>query len=195
MSTRAAEILETAISMIDEHGIDGVTARLIAKKLDIPSSSVFYYFPTHHDLWQAAQNHVMSVAESHVLKNLQSRTKSSGREKFNAYVVGTLDWSRENPGHVKVLASSFIRARTSEELADINEQTTARGVERIYGFLTMIQSESATKKNTKRDLKVLAQFIHHTLTGATLHCAYTKLSNREFKIYSANLTDFFNDNT
>jgi AcrR family transcriptional regulator len=195
MSTRAAEILETAISMIDEHGIDGVTARLIAKKLDIPSSSVFYYFPTHHDLWQAAQSHVMTVAESHVLKNLQSRNKSSGLEKFNAYIVGTLEWSRQNPGHVKVLASSFIRARTSQELAEINEQTTARGVERIYAFLTMIHSESAARKKKKRDLKVLAQFIHHTLTGATLHCAYSKFSSREFKVYTTNLVDFFNENS
>lgn len=46
MSSRKEAILTAALSLFNEHGIDGVTTRDIAKKLKISPGNLTYYFPT-----------------------------------------------------------------------------------------------------------------------------------------------------
>lgn len=50
MSNRRENILETALQLFNEKGIDGVTTRDIAKKLKIGLGNLTYYFPTKADI-------------------------------------------------------------------------------------------------------------------------------------------------
>lgn len=50
MSNRRADILETALKLFNEKGIDGVTTRDIAKKIKISLGNLTYYFPAKSDI-------------------------------------------------------------------------------------------------------------------------------------------------
>lgn len=53
MSKRRADILETALKLFNEKGIDGVTTRDIAKKIKISLGNLTYYFPAKSDIVNA----------------------------------------------------------------------------------------------------------------------------------------------
>lgn len=53
MSNRRADILETALKLFNEKGIDGVTTRDIAKKIKISLGNLTYYFPAKSDIVNA----------------------------------------------------------------------------------------------------------------------------------------------
>lgn len=50
MSNRRADILEAALELFNEKGIDGVTTRDIAKKIKISLGNLTYYFPAKSDI-------------------------------------------------------------------------------------------------------------------------------------------------
>lgn len=51
---RRAEIIESTLQVIEEHGIGGVTHRAVAKSIGVSPSAIAHHFPTIDDLLMAA---------------------------------------------------------------------------------------------------------------------------------------------
>lgn len=73
MSNRREDILKTALKLFNEKGIDEVTTRDIARKLNISLGNLTYYFPAKKDLILALAQELARVVDeklaSHTSKN------------------------------------------------------------------------------------------------------------------------------
>lgn len=75
MSRRRKEILETALKLFNEKGIDEVTTRDIAKKLKISQGNLTYHFPAKNDIVFALTQELTKVVEN-ALANHNDTSKS-----------------------------------------------------------------------------------------------------------------------
>jgi len=161
---RRTKILKCAVELIDQEGMIALTARNIAKKLKIPSSAVFYYFPTHLELYAGAQAYTMTEAEQIVSQTLAKNKRShSGLGLLQTYIAGTLMWAFRHPSHVKVLTAGFIHSMGPDELDQQYRATTAQGIEKIYHWLVMAVAEKELKELSQ--IRQVAELIHSLLTG------------------------------
>ncbi|PVG80596.1 TetR family transcriptional regulator [Nocardioides gansuensis] len=90
--TRKALVLDAAVEVIAEHGLEGVTHRAIAKAAGVPLSTTSYFFASLDDLIGAA---VTRIAES-ILEAVESlvadaATLTQGNKPVEEYVDRLLD--------------------------------------------------------------------------------------------------------
>jgi AcrR family transcriptional regulator len=173
---RRTKILRCAVDIIDQEGLVSLTARTVAKKLKIPSSAVFYYFPTHIELFAGTQAFTMAEAEQVVLQTLaKSKRDKTGLAFLQSYIAGTLLWAYRHPSHVKVLTAGFIHSTGPTELDEQYRTTTAQGVEKIYHWLVMAVAEKELKELSQ--IRQVAEVIHSLLTGLCIKLVVQRPKN------------------
>jgi AcrR family transcriptional regulator len=173
---RKSRIIRESIRIVAEKGLSSLTAREVAKRLRIQSSSVFYYFPTHTDLFKAAQNYAMEAAEQQVLRYISDTGATRTIDVLKGYFYATVVWAFENPSHVKLLTSSFVDS-PEHDFANQHQLTTGRGVEKVYQWLAICVAESEIPQ--VKSLRLIAEATHSTLTGACIKVAISPPKDRD----------------
>jgi len=100
---RQQQITETAVSVIAEHGVDGVTHRLVARRSKVSVAATTYYFNTKCDIVTAASDHLLARYEG-AFRRLADRLRDNPGTSLAAilrrlvehgagkYRLGTLAW-------------------------------------------------------------------------------------------------------
>jgi TetR/AcrR family transcriptional regulator, tetracycline repressor protein len=62
MGQRRAEVLQAAIELLDEVGLDGLTMRLLAARLGVRASALYRHYPSKQALLDAMAAHLVTAA-------------------------------------------------------------------------------------------------------------------------------------
>ncbi|MEU5863733.1 MULTISPECIES: TetR/AcrR family transcriptional regulator C-terminal domain-containing protein [unclassified Nonomuraea] len=63
MGQRRTEVLQAAIGLLDEVGLDALTMRLLASRLGVRASALYRHYPSKQALLDAMVAHLVSVAD------------------------------------------------------------------------------------------------------------------------------------
>lgn len=95
--SRKVEIIETYYEMLGEIGYENISMAKMAKRMGIPSSLLFYYYPSKQDMTYELVDHVLLLCRSDVVFAIEDNTKfeeyisrlfanQQGQVNFNAYL-------------------------------------------------------------------------------------------------------------
>jgi len=78
-----ARILQTAVDLFGEHGIDGTSLQMIADALGVTKGAVYYHYKTKHKIVRAVYADALdeveaAVAEAEVVESVASREPAVG---------------------------------------------------------------------------------------------------------------------
>lgn len=171
-------ILKTAIRCIAQHGIEGTSADVIAKKLGIAQSGIFYYFPKQEDIFDSLVDYIASANHDVVTKYLEQHAPKKSKDLLLSHLVGNLRWAEKYPEHVSVLLITMAKTGRSRTMRDRVNRIFQVGEQRIVDLLKDLK--------VRGDVRELGAFIHQSLTGVII-CHYYSQSLREMAFFETML--------
>jgi AcrR family transcriptional regulator len=136
-------VLETALELIAEHGVDGASLRLLAKKLGMSQPSLYHYFPSKDAL-------IAAILDYSTLKMMRSGGQvvpprsidDVGR--FVRDAVLDLYATESHPRFVRCLFSIAISSKKHRPLVQkVFEERLRSGFALLAGVLTQSAAECA----------------------------------------------------
>lgn len=103
---RRAELLEAAIHLIGEHGLDAVTHRAVAAEAGVPAASTSYYFRSKDELIDEALR-TLAEREIELLRERRAALGAAGAADLEATTAALSAWIEEqvaSTGRVAMLA-------------------------------------------------------------------------------------------
>jgi TetR/AcrR family transcriptional regulator len=104
-SKQRSRILEAAVSVFAERGLDGATIRLVGRKASVNSALMYYYFENKDDLFDEALRYVLmqflEQAGSH------RPSFSGGRQRIEFLVDLVLDYYSWHPERMRLMVIAF----------------------------------------------------------------------------------------
>lgn len=173
-NSKRTAIIKTAIRCIAHHGIEGTSADVIAKKMGIAQSGIFYYYPKQEDIFDSLIEYIASVNHDVVSKYLEKANPKSPRQVLTGHLLGNLRWAEKNPDHVSVLLVSMAKTGRSRTMRDRVNRIFQVGEERIVSLLRDL--------HCRADAREAGAFIHQALTGVIISHYYSQ-SIREISFF------------
>jgi len=157
---RQIQIVEAAIEVFAEVGIEKATYDKIAKICGVTRPLIQHYFPDKEILFELVIKYIRGHFQAVAIRAIEGA--SSDKERLVRYILSTFQWQRESPDHVKVWMLFFYLCG-SERYRRLNTELVAMGQERIAALL-----ERGTKAGVfrSRDFSTDAKMIQTTITGA-----------------------------
>ncbi len=116
MATNAIKkesIVFTAIDLINEYGIQAVSTREVAKRLDISQGTVFQYFSKKNDLLKAVLDH-FSLYDNDLYNSAKAR--KTGRKEALIYYLDSYALYYENYPEITAVMQAFDVLRDDPDL-------------------------------------------------------------------------------
>lgn len=168
---REKQIIEAAIECIFRSGVQKTNANLIAKRLGIPSSLVFYYFPNQKKLFDTLIGYIVSVNRSVVFSHIEKKTVKGTFERIQAYIEGNLEWGKKNPAHVAVMMYGLVESSHNPEMREAVVTALQGGEDRVYSLLAVGVAEKEFSLGL--GIREMARTIHQSLIGAIIRQYFT----------------------
>ncbi len=101
-SAQRARILEAAIRVFAEQGLEGAAIRMVGKAAGVNSALLYYYFENKHTLFVEA----VRVVIRGLLDSLATRRRefSDGRERLTFLVDGLFDYYGAHPARLRLMS-------------------------------------------------------------------------------------------
>lgn len=128
-SDRKAEIVETTLALVAEHGPERVTTQAVATRVGITQAGVFRHFPAKRDLWLAVAAWV--VGEAQRRWEVAGRLNESPLASIKAVVIAQMEFIQDTPAVSSLIFSRELHAQ-NEEL----RQAFLGMADRFYALLT-----------------------------------------------------------
>lgn len=162
---RRTQILEVALKLFAEKGVEGTTIKQIAERADISAGLLYHYFKGKSDLLKEAIDH--RALKLPQLEELHDRTVE---EVLPLFVRGICDDLREN---IEVIWIFFREHRTSTTIAQEIERKRQKCSASLTGYL-----QARQRAGELRDFspEVAARF----LMGALFSIHLTETPSEEF---------------
>jgi AcrR family transcriptional regulator len=115
-------LLEAAIALIEEKGVDTLSVREVAKRAQVSPGAPFRHFSNKTALLTAVAEQAMFRLTREVRRELEKTGDDDPVESLRAIGRGYLQWAQANPTHFQVISSrSLIDFHGSEKLVEENE--------------------------------------------------------------------------
>ena len=115
-------LLEAAIALIDEKGVDALSVREVARKAGVSPGAPFRHFSNRTALLTAVAEQAMARLTAAVRAEVEAVGDADPVEALRAIGRGYLEWARTNPTHFQVVSSrSLIDFHGSDALVAENE--------------------------------------------------------------------------
>ncbi|MFN8218884.1 MAG: TetR/AcrR family transcriptional regulator [Fimbriimonadales bacterium] len=146
MAGKKQEILNAGVSILAEHGPEGLHARTVATRVGVNHAAVHYYFPKRSDLIRAVIEHAFtSFAEQRA--QLVSET---GPERLKAHLNMVRSYARPESGFLTIWTSCFLWAKEDDALrAELVRYL------REWAFLLKLELKNAKGSNPLSDPETL----------------------------------------
>jgi TetR/AcrR family transcriptional regulator, repressor of fatR-cypB operon len=175
---RRAAIIQVAIRIISEEGLERLSFDRIGKSVGIAKSHVVYYFDQKEAILAKCVEYSTIVGQSFVVPALSAA--APGARRLRAYIEGNFEWIKTHPEQAKVFILFIANCSRSPELAELYRQIRETSILRIKAIL----EEMAWKDSPKRDRTALA--ILDLITGSII--ALMALNPKDFaKAWSKHL--------
>ena len=115
-------LLEAAIALIEEKGVETLSVREVAKRAQVSPGAPFRHFSNKTALLTAVAEQAMSRLTTAIRQELEAAGSSDPVECLRAIGRGYLHWALANPTHFQVISSrSLIDFHGSDKLVQENE--------------------------------------------------------------------------
>ncbi len=122
-------LLETAVRMIEENGVETLSVREVAKRAGVSPGAPFRHFPNKTALLTAVAEQAMMRLSTSVTAALGPVPETDPLGAIHAMGRAYLDWALANPTHFQVISSrSLIDFQGSETLVAANEALRVKAV-------------------------------------------------------------------
>ncbi|WP_236860071.1 TetR/AcrR family transcriptional regulator [Candidatus Formimonas warabiya] len=111
---RRAQIIDAAITTLDEIGYVNASLAQIAKRAGISTALISYHFKDKNDLMDHTLMTLLEGATSYVLD--RTKAANTAREKLHIYIASSLAHQGTHPKHNTALLEIIFNARTSENV-------------------------------------------------------------------------------
>ncbi len=165
-------ILEAAIKIYSELGIEYVSYEDIARKAKVTRPLVNHHFPDKRQLFELAIKYIRTQFQQLAVNAIQK--EKSAMDQLKAYVISTVQWTRTSPAHAKTWVFFFYLSISDKELRTMHKQLTTMGMERLRVLLQMVAKENGFPID---NLNERAKIIQRNITGALLELATEYDSN------------------
>ena len=108
-----ARILETAIGIFGEHGLEGARTEKIAAECGVNKALLYYYFRSKEKLYDAAVELAVDRAIEHVLARLEGR--ESAGERLVRYALDHFDRLHARQSSHKLLHQELMRMKKNKK--------------------------------------------------------------------------------
>lgn len=160
------QILDTASKCIVKYGLQKTNAQLIADELKISQTTVFYYFPKQHILFDSLFDFIVGVGREFVTGPMAKAKKPlTYKEKLIYYYQGQLRWAEQYPHHSGVMLFSLLESTHNKKIQKKVITALEHGVETIFSYIAGGIVEKQFKPNMEP--RPAAQLIHKTIIGCT----------------------------
>lgn len=166
MTDKKTIIIEATISAIAQHGLNKTNAQLIAKKLNIAQSSIFYHFPQQQQLFDSLIEHIETVNNNEVKALLKNMEANNNFDKICQYIKGNLLWAVNHRDHVTVLLYSLAEGKYSKKIGDGITSILKTAEDNFYLYLVSGIAEGEFTVNG--NLRSLARLINQSVNGSVI---------------------------
>jgi TetR/AcrR family transcriptional regulator len=104
-SAQRAKILEAAIPIFADKGLEGTAIRLVGRAAGVNSALLYYYFENKHTLFAAAIRQVMRGFLDHLA---QPPALKSGRDRIAFLINSIFDYYGAHPPRMKLMAITIV---------------------------------------------------------------------------------------
>lgn len=111
---RRAQIVDAAITTLDEIGYVYASLAQIAKRAGISTALISYHFKDKNDLMDHTLMMLLNDVASYVLE--RTNAAATPREKLHAYIASSLAYQGTRPKHNTALIEIVFHARTPENV-------------------------------------------------------------------------------
>ncbi|MFC4099653.1 TetR family transcriptional regulator [Paenibacillus xanthanilyticus] len=131
---RRAQIVDAAITTLDEIGFASASLAQIAKRAEISTALISYHFKDKNELMDYTLMALVSDSAGYVLE--RTRAASTNAEKLHAYIAASLAYQATRPRHSTALIEIIFHARTPDnvpyyKIGDDDEDPLAAELQRI----------------------------------------------------------------
>lgn len=173
-SPKKIAIIKVAIRCIAQHGIEGSSADVIARKMGIAQSGIFYYFPQQENIFDSLVEFIAGVNHSFVQKYLENSAPRTPKDALMGHLLGNLNWAAKYPDHVSVLLVSIAKTSRSRMMRERVNRIFQVGEQRIISVVGELNDRGSARE--------LGAFIHQALTGIIVSHYYSR-SIRDLKFF------------
>ena len=159
-------IIEATISTIAKYGLNKTNAQLIAKKLNIAQSSIFFHFPQQQQLFDSLIEHIAIVNNNEVKALLKTMKAVNNFDKICQYIRGNLQWALNHRDHVTVLLYSLAEGKYSKKIGDGITGILKTAEDAFYLYLVSGIAEGEFTVNG--NLRSLAKLINQSVNGSVV---------------------------
>lgn len=183
---RRAQIVEAAITTLDEIGYVNASLAQIAKRAGISTALISYHFKDKHDLMDHTLMTLVAGAADYVI--VRTRAARTAREKLHTYIVASLAYQGTHPRRYTALVEIVFHARTADnvpyyKLADDEEEPVLREL------LQLLRDGQDSGEFGVFDIHVMANAIGGAIGEYLLNPTLT--AKVDLEAYSAELVRIF----
>ncbi len=160
---KAHAIIEVVISHVARHGALMTSMSEIAKKTDLPRSSISHYFKTLDEIHESSFQFIRFLYQAFVLEAIGTETHPE--KIFKIYFFAALDWPLIFPKYSRAWISFFHLTLLNPKFRDLNTESVRIGYERL---LALIDAGKNAKVFNPESTSSAARAIHLVLTGLIL---------------------------
>lgn len=146
-------VLEAALSIIMETGIQSLTLAELARKSRLSKPRIAYHYKTMDDVVLELFSYMAKLGQETTriaLENLYSP-----EEKLVAIFEATQTWMRIHPEFGKFFAVIYSYASTSPKVLKVHTQVLSTGLQRIEGMLTDLKMDPMRAQRTAMQIQNL----------------------------------------
>jgi AcrR family transcriptional regulator len=146
-------ILETAEELLLRSGLDGVSLRAVAERIEYSPAAIYGYFPTKDDLLAALAAHGFRQLND-ALTRVSELTDSSPLARLREFYWRYYEFSKTHPAYYELmfLDSSYPQHRWDREALEFLRAATASADRLIAGFVdtgtTLSETSTAAVRRT-----------------------------------------------
>lgn len=163
-------LLDAAVSMLDERGVDGFTIDEALLESGTSSSSLYHHFGSRHGLLIAAQEEsYRRAARGEDRGNLDGGLRATTTEQFLDYVAGQLERIVTDPAARSVRRSRLAAAALALASTDLAAQTAGVQEKMLEAIAEMFDDAQARGLiNPQLDTRAYAAWFHGMTLGRTV---------------------------
>ncbi len=163
---RQVQIIEAAITVFADVGIEKATYGKIAKLCRVTRPLIQHYFPDKEKLFELVIKYIRGHFQALAVAWVESSDPKKGQ--LEPYILSTFHWLETYPEHVKVWLLFYYLSGHDEKYRKINTDLVGMGHERIAAI---IKHGHAAGVFQSKDCLIDAKLIQATITGALVSLA------------------------
>ena len=158
------ELLQEALKIIHEEGVDAVTLQALGNKLGTSRSAIYRHFSSKSDLMNNVMIYGFENFDSRITPIFELKDKDVVER---LYLMGKeyLTFGINNPNLFRMLFGEKYRD-LREDNCDINDEEQAKGYHSLVSLIAEAQEKDIFKKD--EDALLITQTVHAMIHGLTI---------------------------